>query len=60
MITNACASGCSSVIVRWMNASSPGGVMAAQARRGAAGQPHRRLAGRQVDDAHVAPEHAVA
>src|SRR5947209_15070201 len=27
---------------------------------GAAGQPHRRRAARQIDDAHVAPEHAVA
>jgi hypothetical protein len=31
-----------------------------QTRRRAAGKKHRRLARRQVDDAHVAPEHAVA
>jgi len=29
-----------------------------QPRRRAARQPHRRLAGGQIDDAHVAPEHA--
>ena len=59
-MTKACASGCSSVIVRWMKASRPAGVIAA--RRSAA-PPVSRIVGwplGQIDDAHVAPEHAVA
>ena len=58
--TKACASGCSSVMVRWMNASRAGRRDGGEPRRRAAGQPHRRLAAGQIDDAHVAPEHAAA
>jgi len=54
MTTNAWASGASSVMVRWMKAS------ALESLRGAAGESHGRLAGRQVDDPHVAPEDPAA
>ena len=59
MITNACASGKSSVIVRWIDGPVFGRQQLRQPRGRAAGQRHGRLAAGQVDHAHVAPEHAV-
>jgi len=35
-----------------------GGQHFGQPLRGAVGEPHRRLAARQVDHAHILPEHA--
>ena len=47
-------------MVRWIAARCPAGSISEQALRRTAGQLHGRLAARQVDHAHVAPEHAVA
>ena len=58
--TIACAIGPSSVMVTSMRASQPAGVIACEALERAAGELHGRTTRRQVDHAHVAPEHARA
>ena len=50
----------SSVIGRWMKHLGLGGVIVSVGLEGAAGELHRRRAAGQIDDAHVAPEYAVA
>ena len=58
MMTKACASGHSSVIVTWMTGVMPAGTIAASR---AAAPPVSAMVGlpeRQVHDAHVAPEDA--
>ena len=47
-------------MVRWIDRLGARRRDRGEPRGGAAGQTHRRLARGQIDDAHVAPEHAVA
>ena len=60
MMTIAWAVGKSSVMVRSMRTSWPSGVSVGERSSRAAGKMQGRAPRGQIDDAHVAPEHALA